>query len=127
MAITSAFQADDRGSIPLTCSILLRLGALEGLQLRRISPLRYSISLSYFVYILRSIPKPHKTYIGFTSDLEQRLFQHNEGESRYTNMHKPWKIETFIAFSSKSQAEDFEKYLKTGSGGAFMKRHLLKK
>jgi putative endonuclease len=84
------------------------------------------VFLRYFVYILRSIPKPHKTYIGFTSDLEKRLSQHNEGESRYTNMHKPWEIETFIAFNSKKQAENFEIYLKTGSGGAFMKRHLLK-
>lgn len=77
----------------------------------------------YFVYLLRSEINPEKTYIGFTHDLERRLKDHNEGGSRYTNMFKPWKVETYVCFRSQEKAKEFELYLKTGSGGAFLRRH----
>jgi len=77
----------------------------------------------YYVYILRSKINPEKTYIGFTHDLRKRLEEHNNGESRYTNMFKPWKVETYVCFTSKKKAEDFELYLKTGSGSSFSVRH----
>jgi predicted GIY-YIG superfamily endonuclease len=79
----------------------------------------------YYVYILRSIVNQEKTYAGFTSDLQRRLIEHNEGLSRYTAMFKPWRIETFICFSSREKAEHFETYLKHGSGAAFLKKHFL--
>jgi predicted GIY-YIG superfamily endonuclease len=31
----------------------------------------------YFVYILKSISNPAKTYVGYTKDINQRLDQHN--------------------------------------------------
>ncbi|OVE80325.1 excinuclease ABC subunit C [bacterium J17] len=76
-----------------------------------------------YVYILRSIHWPDKTYTGLTEDLKRRLLQHNQGKSMHTSSFKPWKLETYIAFSDHSKAEAFEKYLKHGSGWAFAKRH----
>jgi predicted GIY-YIG superfamily endonuclease len=35
----------------------------------------------------------------------------------------PWKLEFYAAFPNKSMAMNFEKYLKSGSGKAFSKRH----
>ena len=35
----------------------------------------------YYVYMLRSIPKPDQTYIGFTGDLKTRLTSHNNGQA----------------------------------------------
>jgi len=81
----------------------------------------------FFVYILTSLQDPAKIYIGKTHDLEKRLAQHNSGESGYTKAYAPWKIETYLAFSDEKSASAFEIYLKSGSGFAFLKRHLLPK
>jgi len=37
------------------------------------------------VYFIRSIGHPQQTYIGVTSDLNQRLKDHNAGKSVHTN------------------------------------------
>ncbi|MCP4623289.1 MAG: GIY-YIG nuclease family protein [bacterium] len=33
----------------------------------------------YYVYLLRSLPNPDQTYIGYTEDLKTRLQAHNHG------------------------------------------------
>ncbi len=78
----------------------------------------------YYVYLLRSEAFPEQTYIGCTEDLKQRLDTHNAGNSVHTNKFKPWRLITYFAFDAKQKALDFERYLKTGSGQAFAKRHL---
>jgi putative endonuclease len=70
----------------------------------------------YYVYVLYS--KSHeKIYIGFTSDLEQRLLSHNElGKKGWTINFRPWiKIHT-EAFNSKPEAMKREKQLKSARG-----------
>jgi predicted GIY-YIG superfamily endonuclease len=67
----------------------------------------------------------HKTYIGITEDLEKRLSEHNSNTQPYTSRYSPWKIETYIVFSDKEKAFEFEKYLKVGSGKAFTNKHLI--
>ena len=81
----------------------------------------------HYVYILKSLKVPLKTYIGLTKDLDKRLKEHNSGRDPYTQNGLPWKIETFIGFSDKETAQNFERYLKAGSGQAFMKKRLLPK
>ena len=81
----------------------------------------------YYVYILRSIKSPAQTYIGYTTNLDKRLIDHNEGQgAKHTNKFKPWEIETYIAFSDRKLALKFEKYLKIGSGKAFLNKRLIK-
>ena len=80
-----------------------------------------------YVYLLISTKNPAKVYIGRTSNLEKRLAEHNRGESSYSKTYGPWKLETYVAFSDEKLAEAFEKYLKAGSGFAFMKKRLLPK
>ena len=77
------------------------------------------------VYILRSIKYPERYYVGSTHNLENRLKEHNSGASQYSKSYAPWELETYIVFRSKGLAEDFEKYLKEGSGFAFMKKRLI--
>jgi predicted GIY-YIG superfamily endonuclease len=77
------------------------------------------------VYILRSIAHPDQTYIGSTSDLKKRLAEHNSGKSIHTNKFKPWKLVAYVALPERAPAEEFERYLKTGSGRAFVIRHLM--
>jgi predicted GIY-YIG superfamily endonuclease len=73
----------------------------------------------YYVYLIKSTTHPDQTYIGITSDLKARLKAHNEGRSPHTAKYKPWMLITYLAFSDKSKAADFEQYLKSGSGHAF--------
>ena len=61
-------------------------------------------------------------YVGVTSDLKQRLAEHNGGKSSHTSKYVPWKLVTYIAFSDEQKAETFERYLKSGSGHAFAKK-----
>jgi putative endonuclease len=78
----------------------------------------------HYVYILQSQTDPKKLYVGSTSNLRQRLLDHNEGKQRYTAPSHPWTLIWYGAFPSKSKALAFEKYLKSGSGHAFRNRHL---
>jgi len=70
---------------------------------------------------------PSKIYIGTTNNIQRRLEQHNQGDSQYTQTYKPWEIICLIEFKQERQAYQFEKYLKSGSGFAFMKKRLLPK
>jgi predicted GIY-YIG superfamily endonuclease len=77
----------------------------------------------FYVYILKSIKFPEKTYVGFTADLNVRLSLHNSGKSIYTAKYMPWELHSYVAFNDEASAIAFEKYLKTGSGKAFIKKH----
>lgn len=50
---------------------------------------------------------------------------HNEGKSEYTAKYKPWELVGYVAFKEKDKAIAFEKYLKMGSGKAFVCKHLI--
>ena len=78
-----------------------------------------------FVYILLSLKDPSKYYIGTTQDLNKRLREHNSSQSGYSKRYAPWEIETYISFTNKLLAGKFEKYLKAGSGQAFLKKRLI--
>jgi len=75
----------------------------------------------FYVYLLKSIKNPEKTYIGYTTNLKERIKKHNEGGSIYTKDDRPWKLVSYHAFDEEYKALSFEKYIKTGSGHAFAK------
>ena len=76
-----------------------------------------------FVYVLRSDSDPKRHYVGLTSDINQRLIWHNAGRSGVTVRNRPWKLVVSLEFVDTTSAWRFERYLKTGSGRAFAKRH----
>jgi putative endonuclease len=78
-----------------------------------------------FVYILRSAADPTRYYVGLTSDVARRLDTHNSGGSLHTVDHRPWELVAAVEFSNENSAILFERYLKTGSGRAFAKRHFV--
>lgn len=78
----------------------------------------------YYVYLLKSLKNPSKTYVGYTNNIEERLQTHNSGGSPHTKQYRPWKIVSYIAFDSEEKALEFEKYIKIGSGHAFAKKRL---
>ena len=77
----------------------------------------------FYTYVLESRRKPGTRYIGHTSDLRKRLERHNAGENRSTARDRPWKVRLYVAFETRRLAHHFERYLKSGSGHAFAKRH----
>jgi len=77
----------------------------------------------FYTYVLESIRKPGTRYIGHTSNLRKRLECHNAGETRSTSKDRPWKVKLYVAFETRRLSRDFERYLKSGSGHAFAKRH----
>lgn len=77
-----------------------------------------------YVYLLESRSHPDQRYTGLTSDLKARLAKHNEGGVPHTSKFVPWEIRTYVAFSGREQAAQFERYLKSGSGRAFANRRL---
>lgn len=76
----------------------------------------------HYVYLLESDAVPIHRYVGLSTDLKQRLADHNSGKSQHTAKYRPWHLVTYVAFSNKRKAEEFEHYLKSGSGHAFAKR-----
>ena len=76
-----------------------------------------------FVYLLQSQLDSSKFYVGISNDPGRRLDEHNSGQSIYTNKFRPWNLTVSIAFDDPSKATAFERYLKSGSGRAFAKRH----
>jgi putative endonuclease len=77
----------------------------------------------YYVYILVSDARNEMHYSGMTCDLNGQLLEHNRGKCPHTAKHRPWRIETAIAFRSEAKARLFERYLKSGSGREFARRH----
>jgi putative endonuclease len=75
------------------------------------------------VYILRSDRSPQRHYTGITSCLETRLAWHNAGQNAYTADDRPWSVVAAIELRTEQAARAFERYLKSGSGRAFAKRH----
>jgi predicted GIY-YIG superfamily endonuclease len=81
----------------------------------------------FYAYILESLAKPGEFYRGHTDDLKRRLTEHNAGKCPHTSKFKPWKVKFYAAFESQELAQNFEQYLKSGSGHAFANRHFVGK
>lgn len=79
----------------------------------------------YYTYILYN-RVTSRYYIGYTPDLKNRLKKHQSGLVKSTKSNLNYQLEWYCAFVSKSKALEFEKYLKSGSGVAFMKKRFFK-
>ncbi|MCX6816599.1 MAG: GIY-YIG nuclease family protein [Candidatus Beckwithbacteria bacterium] len=75
----------------------------------------------YYVYILLCFDG--EPYTGCTDNLKERIERHKKGYVPATKDRLPIKLISYFAFSNKYTAFNFEKYLKSGSGRAFMKKH----
>ena len=78
----------------------------------------------YYAYFLKSINYNFR-YVGYTSNLKRRLFEHNNGLTKSTKHYAPFEIEAYIAVKTIDLAKDLERYFKTGSGIAFARKRIL--
>ena len=63
-------------------------------------------------------------YTGVTADVASRLSAHNAGRCTHIADGRPWEIDVVVEFIDETRALKLERYLKSGSGVAFAKRHL---
>lgn len=76
-----------------------------------------------YVYLLKC--GDGKTYVGCTNNLKERFERHKNGYVIATKLRLPVELICYFAFVEKYRAFDFEKYLKTASGRAFISKRLM--
>jgi putative endonuclease len=75
----------------------------------------------YYVYSLKC---KSGYYVGYTDNLKNRLERHRDGHVSATKDRLPVQLDFYFAIKDKYRAFEFERYLKSGSGRAFIKKHL---
>jgi len=65
-----------------------------------------------FVYVLLSVSKPARTYVGWTLDLERRLEQHNAGSGARTTRGGKWILIYAERYRTRNAAMRREVFLK---------------
>lgn len=81
-------------------------------------------NMFYYVYTLQS-KKDKRWYTGFTVDIRKRFKEHNEGKyTSWTKGRGPFELIYFEGCKNKVDANNREKYLKTGMGKRYLKNRL---
>ncbi|HLD71363.1 MAG TPA: GIY-YIG nuclease family protein [Candidatus Peribacteraceae bacterium] len=78
----------------------------------------------FTVYVLRSAQND-QLYVGYTTDIKQRLKTHNNGNVSSTKGKIPWKLIFAETYLSQDDALRREKYFKTTQGKNALK-HMLR-
>ena len=112
-----------RGSTPLP-SVFATTKLCSAKRSRDSSWLRRdkSVLIMHYVYSLKC---RDGYYVGCTENINERLYRHQKGQVPATANRLPISLEFYFAIPNKYSAFEFEKYLKSGSGRAFVKRHLV--
>ena len=82
-----------------------------------------SLKARYYVYILFSF-KDKGLYIGFTTELKNRLIHHASGKVTATKLRRPLKLIHYEYFINKEDAKAREEFLKSGYGRKQLKEFL---
>ena len=77
----------------------------------------------FYTYLLQST-KNNTLYTGYTTDLKNRIREHNQGLNQSTRPHRPWKLIYYEACLNEQDAKRREHYLKTSQGSRLLKRRL---
>lgn len=78
----------------------------------------------HYVYLLNS-KKTGEFYIGSTSNLKNRFYQHNDSQNTSTKYGVPWTLIYYEAFPTKAAALERERKLKTyGKGLSELKKRV---
>lgn len=75
--------------------------------------------MDYTVYILRSL-KNGRHYTGISIDVDRRLGEHNEGSTKSTRPHTPYKIIWTSLAMSKSDALKLEYQIKKKGAARYL-------
>ncbi|HLD27464.1 MAG TPA: GIY-YIG nuclease family protein [Patescibacteria group bacterium] len=81
--------------------------------------------MCYYVYILLSL-KDKNFYIGYSTNLKQRINYHRKGLVKSTKNRRPLKLIFYEVYLKKDDAKRREKYFKTTDGKKALKIMLRK-
>ena len=76
----------------------------------------------FYAYVIRN--QKGLLYKGSTDDLSKRIAQHNVGISGFTRNKGPWRLAYHETFNTREEAENREKFFKTGRGREYLKSKL---
>jgi putative endonuclease len=76
----------------------------------------------YVVYVLQD--DQGKSYKGMTNNLERRLSEHRQGQTRTTSLMGEVKVIYTEECPNRAEARRREKYLKSAAGRKFLKKIL---
>ncbi|MFC1598392.1 GIY-YIG nuclease family protein [Patescibacteria group bacterium] len=74
-------------------------------------------NMFYYVYVLISL-RDRNFYIGFTTDLNERITRHHNGDVSSTKNRRPVELIFYEAYLEKLDALRRERYFKTTKGKA---------
>ena len=74
-----------------------------------------TLNKPHWVYVIQN--SEGRFYIGISIDPENRLTQHNNGESKWTRQHLPWHLVWTKQCPSLTEARKIENLLKRQKGG----------
>ena len=78
----------------------------------------------FTVYVLYS-RSSGKSYVGFTSNLNERLKSHNElSRKGWTVKYRPWELVFTEIYETKAAAMKREKWMKTGVGREYVQKQI---
>jgi len=77
----------------------------------------------YYIYVLSS-DKTGRRYTGSCENVDERLRQHNTGQSKSTRAGRPWTLMYTEEFKTRAEAVRRERFLKTGAGRDELGRQL---
>jgi len=74
----------------------------------------------FYTYAIKSIKKNY-IYVGLTNNINRRIKEHQMGFNKTTKPYLPFKIILQEQYSTRTEARQREKYLKSGCGKEFLK------
>lgn len=77
----------------------------------------------YYFYVLR-FKKNKKLYYGYTDNLKRRIREHRSNKSDFTSRNGLFDLIFYEAYINKADAQNAEKYFKTGHGREVLKGKL---
>ena len=86
-------------------------------------PTSFTLFNMFYTYVLKS-QKDDKYYIGYSSDVHERLAQHNRGLVTSTKPRRPFDLVFYEAFTDQRHALRREKYFKTTKGKVALSKML---
>ena len=81
------------------------------------------MKINYITYVLKS-KLDNNFYVGYTTNLDQRLDEHNSGRVKSTNARRPFEVVYYEVCCNQKDALHREKYLKSSYGKRYIKNRL---
>ena len=79
----------------------------------------------FYIYILQS-ELDYSYYVGFTENIENRVYEHNFGRTGYSKSKRPWKLIYSERFETRTEAIKREKYLKRLKSRKYIEKLVVK-